>query len=192
MSSGRGENRSSTGRYRMLMLGAAGGAILGRLLPVLVSNVSGMIRAAAGQDPFAGLIREHRLLLSLLQKMEETPTEKPLRRTALFYRFKRTLAKHALAEEDIVYPLLKDDAQRGEATRKLYEEHSRIKVLLFELNRSIADDGWYSRVRDLRNEIEPHARQEEEVEFPELRRRMDKPEAMDLSRRIRQEESLVV
>src|SRR5690348_17901360 len=42
-------------------IGAAGRILLGRFLPVLFANVNGIAQGAAGRDPFAGLIREHRL-----------------------------------------------------------------------------------------------------------------------------------
>jgi iron-sulfur cluster repair protein YtfE (RIC family) len=98
-----------------------------------------------------------------------------------------------MAEEDVVYPMLADDAQRAEAARKLYEEHGRMKVLLFELEQSMKDDAaWRRAVRGLRSEIEPHARQEEEVEFPALRARMDQAGKMKLARKIDQEEAVIV
>jgi hemerythrin superfamily protein len=188
-----GNNGKSSGRYAMLAIGAAGGVILGRFAPVLFANASGLVRASAGQDPFDGLIREHRQLLSLLDKMEHTPKENPVKRAALFLKFKRTIGKHALAEEDIVYPCLRDDAERRQETEKLYQEHARMKVLLFELDRSMKEDeAWTARVRDLRNEIEPHARQEEEVEFPRLKAVMDEKRTAELSRMIYQEEALIV
>ncbi|MBV9081331.1 MAG: hemerythrin domain-containing protein, partial [Acidobacteriaceae bacterium] len=133
-------------------------------------------------------------LLSLLSKMEQTPQDSPMKRTALFLRFERTIAKHAMAEEDIVYPWLKDEADRAQAIQKLYEEHARMKVLLFELERSLKEDqAWLARVRDLRNEIEPHARQEEEVEFPQLRAlMMSRNGTAQLARKIHQEQGLIV
>ena len=203
MSTTQQSNGKLAGRYGTLAMGAVGGLLLGRFLPVLFANASGAARAAAGQDPFEGLIREHRQLLSLLTKMENTPRKNRLKRLALFFTFKRTIGKHAMAEEDIIYPLLRNDAARVAETEKLYREHARMKVLLFELDRSVnEDEAWSARVRDLRNEIEPHARQEEEVEFPHLRALIEKNGAtrpsneglsnLDLSRKIRQEESLVV
>ena len=179
--------------WAMIGLGATGGMLVGRLLPILFANANGAARAIAGQDPFAGLIREHRQLLALLDKMENTPASRFLRRGALFYMFKRKIAKHAMAEEDVVYPMLTDDAERADAARKLYEEHGRMKVLLFELEQSIKDDqGWLKAVRGLRNEIEPHAHQEENVEFPALRDRIDKARKVKLARKIRQEEAVIV
>ncbi len=183
---------NSAGKYVLIAAGAAGAILLGRLLPVVFANVSGAVRGAAGQDPFKGLIEEHRELLSLLDKMESTHAESPVKRMALFLRFKRTIGKHALAEEDIIYPLLQSDAERKEATEKLYQEHASMKVHLFELQRSIRDEeGWRTHVRALRAEIEPHARQEEEIEFPKLRTLLDKKGSAELSRKIDQEESLL-
>src|SRR5689334_1180758 len=92
--------------------GVAGGMFLGRFLPVLLANASGFMAGAVQRDPFAGLIREHRLLLSLLNKMEQLPATEWAKRKVLFLAFKRTIGKHAMAEEDIVYPLLKTEAER--------------------------------------------------------------------------------
>jgi iron-sulfur cluster repair protein YtfE (RIC family) len=179
--------------WAMMGLGAAGGMLVGRLLPILVADVNGAARASIGEDPFAGLIREHRQMLALLEKMENTPQTSAVRRGVLFYLFKRKIAKHAMAEEDIVYPMLTDNTERADAARKLYEEHGRMKVLLFELQQSIKDDqGWSKAVRGLRNEIEPHARQEEEVEFPALRDRMGKAARVKLAREIHHEEAVIV
>ncbi len=179
--------------YAMLLAGAAGGLLLGRVLPVLVANVGGVLRGASGRDPFANLIKEHAQLLSLLDRMEQTPADQKLKRMALFLQFKRVIGKHAMAEEDIVYPLLRSDAEREEATAKLYAEHASMKVNLFELERALTDEeNWRLRVQALRTEIEPHARQEEEIEFPQLRKLMEGPKTAELGRKLDQEEALVV
>ena len=117
----------------------------------------------------------------------------PIKRAGLLLRFKRTIAKHALAEEDVVYPLLRADAARAEATKQLYNEHADMKIHLFELQRSVKNqETWLKHVQALRSEIERHARQEEEVEFPRLRSQMDEAETSRLSRKIQQEEALIL
>jgi hemerythrin superfamily protein len=167
--------------------------VLGRFLPVLLANASGLAQGAAGRDPFAGLIQEHRKLLSLLDKLEGVPPADWAKRKLLFLAFKRTIGKHAMAEEDIIYPLLKTDAERHEATQKLYREHASMKIHLFELERAIhQDQEWRDAVGALRSEIEPHAREEEETEFPRLRELLGEAGAAQLGRKIRQEEALVV
>jgi iron-sulfur cluster repair protein YtfE (RIC family) len=177
----------------MLGIGAGAGALLGRFLPVFLAKGSGFAQAAAGGDPFAGLIQEHRILLSLLDKMEGVPSTHGAKRKVLFLAFKRTIGKHAMAEEDIIYPLLKTEAERHEATQKLYREHAGMKIHLFELERALhGDDEWRDAVRTLRSEIEPHAREEEETEFPALRELLGRSETARLSGKIRQEEALIV
>jgi hemerythrin superfamily protein len=179
--------------YLWAGIGAAGGLLLGRFLPVLVADTRGLVQGAAGRDPFAGLIKEHRTLLSLLDKMEQVPAADWAKRKVLFLAFKRTIGKHAMAEEDIVYPLLKTEAERHEATQKLYREHASMKIHLFELEAAIhGEDAWREGVRALRSEIEPHAREEEETEFPRLRELLDQTKRAELSRKIYQEEALVV
>jgi len=184
-------NKTST--YVLLGLGAAGGVLLGRFLPLLLANASGLARGAAGGDPFAGLIEQHRTLLSLLDKMERLPASDWTKRKLAFLAFKRTIGKHAMAEEDIVYPLLKTEAERHEATQKLYREHASMKIHIFELESAIGQENeWRDAVLALRSEIEPHAREEEESEFPRLRELLDEKRTAELARKIRQEEALVV
>jgi hemerythrin superfamily protein len=184
---------NKTNPLLLVGIGAAGGALLGRFLPLLLANANGLAQGAAGGDPFAGLIREHRTLLSLLDRMEPLPATSWAKRKVLFLAFKRTIGKHAMAEEDIIYPLLKTDAERHEATAKLYREHASMKIHLFELERAIHDDEqWRAAVTALRTEIEPHAREEEETEFPRLRALLDGRRTAELSRKIHQEEALIV
>ncbi len=187
------QNTTRLHPWALVGLGALGGALAGRLVPILIANANGAARGAMGQDPFAGLIREHRELLALLDQMEHASDARALRRGMLFYLFKRKLAKHAMAEEDVVYPMLTDDTERADAALKLYEEHGRMKVLLFDLEQSIkSNEGWSKAVRGLREQIEPHARQEEQVEFPALRDRLDNARKVKLARKIHQEEAVIV
>jgi hemerythrin superfamily protein len=107
--------------------------------------------------------------------MERTPEGSPARRMSLFLTLKRTLAKHALAEEDIVYPQLLSQAQESGRTKHLYDEHADIKIHLYELEQLLTrNENWADRVRSLRALIEPHIRQEEDEEFPKLRQTLAK------------------
>jgi hypothetical protein len=68
-----------------------------------------------------------------------------------------------------------------------------MKIHLFELETAIhGEEPWREGVRALRTEIEPHAREEEETEFPRLRELLDQTKKAELSRKIYQEEALVV
>jgi iron-sulfur cluster repair protein YtfE (RIC family) len=173
--------------------GLAVGVIGSRLLAPMMATASGSMRARFGQDPFKQLIEDHRYILSLLNEMEQTHADATTLRAKLFLALKRTLAKHALAEEDIVYPMLHGDVHAVEESRHLYDEHAEIKIHLFELERLLKEKiDWRQRVRELRNLIEAHARQEEEIEFPKLRQILSRRGNTTLSGQIRREESLLL
>ena len=72
-------------------------------------------------------------VLALLDRLAETDNTATIRRAAMLFQVKRMLTAHALAEEDIIYPMLHDDAHCAEEAKKLYREHADIKVRLFEL-----------------------------------------------------------
>jgi iron-sulfur cluster repair protein YtfE (RIC family) len=174
-----------------LIGGVALGIIGSRLLPPLFASANGTVRARLGGDPFERLIQDHRHILSLLDQMiweDATP-----RRAKLFLQLKRTLGKHAMAEEDVVYPLLHDEVLDAGHIKHMYEEHADIKIYLFRLERMLKAGGdWTGTVRELRDLIQKHAREEEEIEFPKLRRASDRKHKGSLAGQIRREEALVL
>jgi len=116
-----------------------------------------------------------------------------MRRASLFTIFKRTLAKHAMAEEDVVYPMLHRQGQDPEGSNELYHEHANMKILLFELEeRLMANEDWSQSVRALRDLIQSHIEEEEGAVFPKLRTMLDQSEASKMSGQICREEALVL
>ena len=188
-----GKNGLSTRDLTAIGIGVAAGVVASRLLPPVVAQAVGGLKARSGEDPFDRLIQDHRRILSVLDQMQEVPENHRGKRMKLFLSLKRTLAKHALAEEDIVYPLLHDDVHEIEQSKHLYEEHADIKIHLFELERMLMNNqNWSRRVESLRDLIERHVRDEEEVEFPKLRESLDNQRRRTLSQNIRREEALVL
>src|SRR3954452_5619706 len=97
---------------RGFLMGLVGGVVASRLLPPVWAQLRGAAGQKMGEDPFVQLIAEHRKMLAMLAEMEATPASRPGKRLFLFLAFKRTIAKHAMAEEDVVYPLLYSKADR--------------------------------------------------------------------------------
>ncbi|HYZ86797.1 MAG TPA: hemerythrin domain-containing protein, partial [Bryobacteraceae bacterium] len=151
-------NERSSGRdLAMVVSGIAVGLIGSRLLPPIMAMATGAMRGTSTGDPFQKLENDHRVLLKTLGLMERDQTDNIAKRTAMFLAVKRKLAKHALAEEDVVYPLLQDEAQRREAAKHLYEEHAEMKVLLFEIETCLMERRpWTQHVSRLRAMIERH------------------------------------
>src|SRR5690349_9371633 len=97
-----------TGRsLGMLLGGFAAGFFGSRLIPPLVAAVTGSGRVRAGADPFSVLIDDHRKIQAIVGEMLAARSR--LNRARLFLLLKRRLAKHALAEEDVVYPIVHQD-----------------------------------------------------------------------------------
>ena len=130
-----------------------------RIAPPFAGRAIGSLRSMAGTDPFDALAQDHRKVLALFEQIEATDKSATMRRSAMLFQVKRMLTAHALAEEDIVYPMLHDDAHRAEEARKLYREHADIKVRLFELEHRANDDpSWIEGIRELRRIVAEHAR----------------------------------
>lgn len=175
---------------------AAGAALsfaASRLMPPLAGRAIGMARVAAGGDPFDALARDHRMVLGMMDTLLQTGRQSQMRRTAGLLQIKRSLTAHALAEEDIVYPMLREEVGAVEASERLYREHAEIKVHLFRLEHLRPDDArWHAEMQSLRDLVARHAADEENTEFPRLRERLSRENLMQLSSDVSREKQFVL
>lgn len=177
----------------MLAGGIAAGILGSRLLPPVVATIAGSTRTRAGSDPFDQLISDHRQITSLLDQMVEVATDCTARRARLFMMLKRKLAKHAMAEEDVVYPIVHNDSASGDERKHLYDEHADMKILLYQIENQLKErEDWKGSVQPLRDLIRRHIDEEEKTIFPELRREVSKNMLPKLSAQISREEALVL
>jgi hemerythrin superfamily protein len=181
---------------RDVALFAAGAALMfvaARLMPPLAGRALGAARAATGGDPFDVLAGDHRSFLSLLDAMERSEDGATVKRNTLLLRLKRGLAAHALAEEDVIYPLLHDRAEAQESTERLYREHADIKMRLYALEQMDKHDSrWRREVGGLRDLIASHANDEEKVEFPRLRAALSQSATTRLSADMQREKAFIL
>jgi iron-sulfur cluster repair protein YtfE (RIC family) len=185
----RNDNRSF--RTTTLIGGILVGILSARVLPPFLARACGTARARAGRDPFESLIADHRRFRDLLAKMDEATGT--IQRPQLLLRLKRGLAAHAMAEEDVVYPMLQDEAGAKPDPTHLYAEHAALKVLLFRLEKKVLDGGdWTEEVGAMTALLTEHARHEEEVDFPRLRELLGKEGGVTLARKISREKALVL
>jgi hemerythrin superfamily protein len=144
--------------------GAAVGlaANMGRKLFVqMTSGVAG--------DWADALTAEHEATLAVFDKIEATSDSQTGQRSALLAKLKYALTKHALQEENVIYPALRQSNDIHDADA-LDSEHGYVKTYLYELENLAKDSPeWLARVRDFRAMIEEHMRMEEEEVFPRLR-----------------------
>jgi len=118
------------------------------------------------------LATEHRMTLMTFDKIEATDDSQTTLRSQLLAKLKYQLTKHALEEENVIYPALRQ-ANSAHDADALEGEHGYVKTYLYELETMPNDSPeWLARVRDFRAMIEEHMRMEENEVFPALKRIM--------------------
>jgi hemerythrin superfamily protein len=111
---------------------------------------------------------EHAAVLKLFDALEATEARNTTKRSVLLTQMKHALAKHALQEENAIYPALRD-AGMIEAADELNKEHGYVKQYLYELETMPNDSPKFlETVRRFRQEIEEHMTEEENDLFPQL------------------------
>ncbi len=177
----------------MLLGGVAAGVLGSKLIPALSGMMAGSARVRAGGDPFGQLIQDHRQIESLLDEMSAVSAGEKFRRSRLFLALKRKLAKHAMAEEDVVYPIVHQNAGQTGQSKHLYDEHAEMKIRLFELEERLKSGAeWRDEVASLTQIVRSHVEEEERDVFPKLRRQLADAKLPSVSGQISREEAMVV
>ena len=113
---------------------------------------------------------EHRLALGIFDKILATTDSQTMTRTHLFGKLKHALEKHAVEEENVIYPALRQ-ANLAHDADTLNSEHGYVKTYLYELETLSKDSPeWLARLRDFRSMIEEHMKMEENQVFPAFQR----------------------
>jgi hemerythrin superfamily protein len=155
-----------------LALAAVAGAAVGLAAnfgrKLVVQNI-----AAQGGDWDEILHREHELVLALFDQIEATGDDQARVRMHLLGKIKAALAKHALEEENAIYPALRE-ANCAHDADALNGEHGYVKTFLYELEKADAGSpDWLARIRTFRAMLEEHIRMEEDEVFPALKAALD-------------------
>lgn len=154
-----------------VMTAAVGGLVVGLMANAGRKVVMQMMDSSAGEwDQI--LKAEHEATLMIFDKMQDTGIENTAKRTLYLAQLKHALTKHALEEENVVYPTLRENGFTDEAD-ELNNDHGYVKQFLFELgNMEPSDAAWATKVGEFRTQIEEHQREEEETLFPQLRAKL--------------------
>lgn len=126
-------------------------------------------------DAMELLISQHDEVDELFSMIEKT--EDAERKQAYFEELADKLAAHATIEEALFYP-----AVNAKSTRDLLvestEEHLSIKRVLADLlELDVEDEQFDAKIKVMKEQVEHHARKEEEGElFPKVKRLLDKEE----------------
>jgi hemerythrin superfamily protein len=138
-------------------------------------------------DWFEVLKLEHRMVDELFEQLLATDETETKKRTALLLAIKQGLTKHALQEEDVIYPALRE-AGIEDDTKELFAEHGDIKTYLHELEQRPKDDPrWLDRVREFHTLIRHHVEEEENDIYPRFREKMSDEQNGKLTKRMHME-----
>lgn len=175
-----GMSRSQLG----MTLGAVGAGIIIGLATSLGRKVAVQASTGLNRDWDEVLQLEHRAVEALFQKILETDDRDTGKRTALLAKIKHALMKHAIEEENAIYPALQRiDAQNSED--ELFSDHADIKKALYDLDRmDKADTVFLTRIRDLQSLIDSHVQMEEGDLFPRLKKSMSAEETKFANSRV--------
>ncbi|MFD1612130.1 hemerythrin domain-containing protein [Sphingomonas tabacisoli] len=176
----RSGNRSSE---RGAFTGSTGAMIGAAAAGMAVGLMANLGRKAAVQAPtfMAGdwdeaLKAEHKATMALFDAMQATTERNTTKRSMLLMQLKHALAKHALEEENAVYPALRDAGQKEEADH-LNHDHGYVKQFLYDLENMPKDSpAFLAKVAEFRSAVEEHVREEEDTIFPKLKAKLS-PEA---------------
>jgi hemerythrin superfamily protein len=159
------------GALGRLAAGAALGFFAGLAVPHARKAVMQAPSVMAG-DWVDALTAEHRLVEGVFDKLLQTDESQAARREALLAKIAYALSKHAIEEENVIYPALME-AARADTSRHLTEDHAKIKTFIYDLRRlSPSDPQWLIRAREFHQELQHHMREEEDEIFPQFRNAM--------------------
>ena len=160
-------NTRMTGR----LIGAAGAAALG-----VVAGLSvGRIRKAVAKASMAltgdwekQMKAEHGALRKVLKAMADSEASQAAERVALVETAADLLTRHAVEEENIVYPALRASGMTS-AVKAQLDDHADMRSMIRELQELAAEDPiWLDTAKRLKKLVYRHVRQEEQELFPAL------------------------
>ncbi|MGK5532976.1 hemerythrin domain-containing protein [Streptomyces sp. URMC 129] len=144
---------------------------------------------ASDDDVVALLMRQHGDIRNLFDEVERTAGDE---RREAWRRLVRLLAVHETAEQEVVHPYagrLFDGAEDMVADR-LAEEKAAKETLARLDGMDPEDPGFLPALRDLRTDVQRHARAEERYEFAQLRRRAEPDRLVAMAKAVKAAESM--
>ncbi|MFD3503486.1 hemerythrin domain-containing protein [Streptomyces sp. NPDC058676] len=144
---------------------------------------------AKDTDVVALLMRQHGDIRNLFDEVEQSEGEE--RRDA-FRRLVRLLAVHETAEEEVVHPFVRRavDGGRQVVEDRLAEEKAAKESLLALDEMDPDDPQFLPRLRQLRTDVQEHARAEERYEFSHIRRSTDVTELAAMAKAVKAAEAM--
>lgn len=164
-----------------LAAGAAVGFVAGLALPHARKAMMQGPSVAAG-DWMAALKAEHRLVEKAFEAALQTTEGDVVKREMLLTKIAYLLTKHAVEEENVIYPALAEHGHADEA-REFVEDHRKTKAFIYELRTIPTDDvRWRSTLQGFFTELQTHIREEEDEIFPRFEQELSREQNARITR----------
>ncbi|WP_128374450.1 hemerythrin domain-containing protein [Streptomyces cavernae] len=139
-----------------------------------------------GGDVIQELTTDHREVEEFFAQIGKEPPGAPERKRVLD-QLTIELVRHAIAEEEYLYPAVREHVENGDAIAdKEIDDHSRVERLLKDLEGMEASDPEFNRaVVELETEVSEHVRDEETSLFVRLRQSCPQSALDELGDKIR-------
>lgn len=174
-------SKAENGSSGFALVGAAAGGLALGVLAMLGRKVVVQAPTALAGNWDEALKLEHAAVAKVFDALEATGEHDTAKRNLLLMQLKHALMKHAIEEENVIYPALRDAGRTAEADA-LNKEHGYVKQYLYELSTTpSASPEWIATVRRFRADIEAHVREEEDTLFPTLRASLSEAKNKELT-----------
>jgi len=146
--------------------------------PVSVEDMHDHVRLVLGEGVPASMGRGLGGFYGSLWFVNDIAAKRELLLTKIAY----ALTKHAIEEENVIYPALAE-AGHAEAAKQLIDDHGQVKTYIYDLRRiSSKDPAWIGEARKLSAALHAHVHEEENSLFPTFRQEIGQDENMRLTR----------
>ena len=167
-----GSNGSASSSSGAVLGAAAAGLAVGLAANLGRKAMVQGVSAAAGSWDQA-LATEHKMALTIMDALAATENKQKVKRSTLLMTLKHALMKHAVQEENVIYPALRDSGNK-EAADHLNHDHGYVKQYLYELENLPKDSPKFlTTLADFRRDIEKHIREEEDELYPAMKASLD-------------------
>lgn len=166
--------------FGRIATGAALGFVAGIVMPHARKAVMQGPSIAAG-DWMEALKAEHRMVEKAFETLLATRDDEVAKREMLLAKIGYALTKHAIEEENVIYPAIAESG-RSEQAHHLIDEHGETKRFIYDLRRIPSKDPrWLGEAREFWTKLQQHIHEEEDEIFPAFRDSLSKDENAKLT-----------
>jgi hemerythrin superfamily protein len=115
------------------------------------------------------LTAEHRMVEKLFEQMLKTSEDDRMKREMLLTKIAYALNKHAIEEENVIYPALGENGF-SKQSQHLAKDHQLTKTFIYDLRRiGSTEPAWLAKAQEFWVKLQAHIREEEDEVFPAFR-----------------------